>query len=321
MQPILSIIIPVYNSERYLPELLCELKKQSQEIDYKCEIILVDDGSTDKSSEVYNQYVSNFKIIKKSNEGACVARNVGLMNATGEYIAFIDSDDYISSDYISKIVSECRGKRDLLLFGYAQIFEDERRIFYTKDDSLCNKTEFYEAYLEQKYNRLWDKVFKRSIIERYNIKFDNKVVMGEDYIFILEYIKHISTISVIKDCLYYYKFNENSLCSNVRTSYLKDLDCMYEKSLLFFQQVSCNENVQYIAKVKMLESIFRAIGLCQKDKKNYRAEIIGILNKCPYVMEVINSQYTGFKNKLMRFLIKNKLYGVTKLLVKLRHKL
>lgn len=320
MFPILSIIIPIYNSEKYLPKLLEELNKQNIKNGCKCEIILIDDGSKDGSYEICKKYAKNFKIIRQVNKGACVARNVGLKNSNGKYIAFIDSDDFISEDYIETILSACESDKDLITFGYFQVLNNDIEKKIDKDFRLNTKNEFYKAFFEQKYNTLWDKIFKKDIIDKFDICFDEKIVMGEDYVFILEFIKYVNTILVLEKCLYYYKYNEDSLCSNVTTKYLNDLDYMSAKNESFFDNFCQDEYLQIVSNRKMLESVFRAIGLCQKDKKNYEKEISSKIEECNSISKVIEFDYLNFKDKVIKFLIKNKFYKTIKILINIKHK-
>ena len=128
LMPQVSVIIPIYNSEKYLHECLDSVINQT----YKdIEIILVDDGSTDKSSSICDEYAKKderIKVFHTSNNGPSHARNIGIDNATGEYIVFQDSDDYIELNMIEDTVKEAlKSDSDLVISGHKTFFEEERK--------------------------------------------------------------------------------------------------------------------------------------------------------------------------------------------------
>ena len=207
-----SVIIPVYNVEKYLENCLNSIINQT----YKdIEIILIDDGSTDSSGDICDVYAAKdqrIKVIHKENGGVSSARNIGLSLATGEYIGFVDSDDYIHKDYfeillrgISKIncdLSICSMKT---FEGYSNI-NDEMLQFTEDDFQIFDKDQTFGELLNNKkiYGYLWNKLFKKELIIEH---FNEEIHFAEDFLFCSEYVKNIKGAIFIDCPVYYYRQN------------------------------------------------------------------------------------------------------------------
>ena len=213
----ISVIIPVYNVENYLRECLDSILVQS----YKdFEVILVDDGSTDSSGVICDEYSKehqNMKVLHKKNGGQSSARNTGLDLAQGEYILFVDSDDVVSSVMLETLMNHV-ADYDIVSFGI-MIFEDgnDRKFeSYMKQSCQCEytATDFLKRMLVHKIdNAAWGKLFKRSILR--NICFiEGKV--NEDFLFNVEILKQdMLKIYSITDSLYYYRIRMGSTTQDV----------------------------------------------------------------------------------------------------------
>lgn len=200
-KPTISIIVPVYNTEKYLRRCLDSIVAQTFK-DYEC--IIVDDGSTDDSAAICDEYEkkdSRFKVLHKKNEGVSTARNVGIEYAEGEFITFVDSDDYLSSVYLRDLYDN---KEYNYVVGSFQTFPAPSTViagnesYESKDFAhflrLCNLCNGYP----------WGKLFKTSIINKYKIRFNRNLTVYEDYLFCLDYIKHIDSVIQIPNANYYY---------------------------------------------------------------------------------------------------------------------
>ena len=132
-KPKFSIIVPVYNTEKYLKRCLDSIKSQSFK-DY--EVIIVNDGSTDKSSSIISKYP--FKVINQENQGLSVARNNGVKDASGEYLIFLDSDDYIEKDLLEEINNSLSNNPDLVRYQIKEVFDNKSDINY-EEESFDNK--------------------------------------------------------------------------------------------------------------------------------------------------------------------------------------
>ena len=220
-----SIIIPIYNVEKYVEQCLESVDGQSYE-DY--EIILVNDGSTDASEAICKSFVANsnrnYQIINQANGGLSAARNTGLAAAKGQWIVFVDSDDYISTDLL-KILDTAMAKNDadLYTFNHNRIDANgnfvAKKLYAVENARLSFKSEaemtkyIYDEFLNYGLGwEAWGMIYKRSIIEENNISFqDTKYVFAEDLCFALQYLMHVNSIYVLCDLLYNYRIRPGSL--------------------------------------------------------------------------------------------------------------
>lgn len=210
---IFSIIVPVYNVEKYIHRCIDSILNQTFE-DFEC--ILVDDSSPDSCGMICDQYAAKddrIKVIHKENGGVSEARNVALEVARGEYICFVDSDDYVENDFLMKIQeSICEKDADVIVFGYKVISKNaESKIVY--DSNLSNR-EIKEKFISDEYLALaWNKCYKKDLFE--NRKFPVGLVY-EDMFLVPQIIYDAKNIAVIKKSLYNYDCtNNNSITKNV----------------------------------------------------------------------------------------------------------
>ena len=210
----LSIIVPVYNVVKYIKECVDSLTNQ----DYNnLEIIIVDDGSTDGSGRLCDslaEHDSRIRVIHQHNQGLSSARNTGLENASGTYIAFIDSDDYVAHNMFSTLIRELEKTHASVAICNFVIFNKSTELpFYRYgneviDYSFETQVKYYAAALDSSCNR----VFRAKLIRDNNIVFEHKnIVAQEDYWFQLRAFSHIDRIVTIKDCLYHYRERGSSI--------------------------------------------------------------------------------------------------------------
>ena len=232
-EELITIVIPVYNVEKYLDRCINSVINQTYS---NLEIILVDDGSTDSCPKICDEYEKKdkrIKVIHKENEGVSSARNIGLKNATGNYITFVDSDDTITEDYI-KVILENLNSEEILIFNYILKKNKNTRVNYCNlnkitgiDDELINSLIRYHLL-----NSVTNKVYKKEIIDKYNLHFREDIICGEDFIFNLDYLTKIKTAKIIKKPLYYYYQNEKSIMHKKKGNKLEQQrilnDYMYE---------------------------------------------------------------------------------------------
>lgn len=212
-----SVIIPIYNAECTLKRCLDSLLSQ---LNSSIEVLLINDGSTDSSSDICKEYLSRsecFKYYEQENVGVSAARNIGLENAKGEYILFVDSDDYVTDDYFERISYYINDNNpDLLLFGAKYLNRSAFTIVsYDNDMSYSGKEiapHYFSLYKQDKVYTLWNKVFKNKIISENKIYFDSKLHVGEDAVFIFHYFLYTNLLAECKDVLYFVdESNQNSL--------------------------------------------------------------------------------------------------------------
>ena len=212
MEKEISVIIPVYNSEKYLD--ICISSLLSQTVINKIEIILVDDGSADKSSEILDGYMNypNISVYHTEHKGVSHARNIGIQNANGKYIAFIDSDDYIEKDYFEELLREFSGQ--LICGGFTAEYQNK------SIPHICSeKTELYGENIIKEFLRedmlspiVADKLFLKDKIN--GLYFDEGLQMAEDRYFLFEYLKRTDSIKILPLGKYHYMMNDDSVCRN-----------------------------------------------------------------------------------------------------------
>lgn len=221
--PLFSVIVPIYNTPaEYLRT--CIKSSISQNCD-DVEIILVDDGSEDYCGEICGEYAKNnptIKYIRQERKGVSVARNVGLMHATGDYIVFLDSDDWIPDGFLADISSKLaeQGRPDILMYGYGSEYRNrklnriltyEKSLTLRKDNLIYASIGEYSGFLPYDVGNIWAKLIKRSVVEKNDITFPTGVIKGEDTIFMLYVYYYSESISFVPTIGYYYRKNDSSV--------------------------------------------------------------------------------------------------------------
>ena len=205
----LTIIIPVYNVENHLSRCLDSIFVGNN-IDGEFEVIAVDDGSTDNSYGILQEYAFRYKQLKiyhQENQGSSVARNKALDVATGKYIMFVDSDDFIDDGLLERCEKILQRKStDAVIFSYKYVYPKLSRkdicFHYKSSDYYSLKewlNEFYQLWSCHILHCIGTKVYRKSVIDQYNIRFNESISYLEDISFALEYLSHISNI-------YYHRF-------------------------------------------------------------------------------------------------------------------
>ena len=211
----LSVIVPVYNTEKYLKECLDSIINQTFR---DIEIICVNDGSTDKSLEILKEYAlkdNRIKVITQGNKGQSVARNIGLNNASGKYITFIDSDDYLDFNTYKIVLSDIEYV-DIVCFG-AKVFGNKNTRQKLNDDKYYQIkyngiTEINDEIRFETDCSVCNKIFKQEILKRYNINFPIGIHY-EDAEFFFKYINVVNKAKFINEYFYHYRRRANSIMS------------------------------------------------------------------------------------------------------------
>lgn len=231
----ISVIIPVYNCEKFLTRCVESVLKQKCE--QKLQIILVDDGSTDTSPAICDRFQSendNVLALHQKNAGVSAARNFGIANAEGEWISFVDSDDYLLDRFYEKMLSG--DNADLICCSYTgnSVVSDE--LDSMLDDKIYSSDEFDETLYPVMANdyiffQCWNKLYRRSIIIENNLCFPVGIKYAEDMEFVFNYVKYIKNFKFVKSPLYFYYVNEDNTTSVVKKGYET-----YERIYLFRKQ-------------------------------------------------------------------------------------
>lgn len=206
--PFVSIVIPVYNARAHILQCLESAKSQSF-ADY--EVVLVDDGSKDDSAQIILQFIeenalSNYHLIQKENGGVSSARNAGIRAARGQWIAFVDSDDWIEPDYLALMVNAIRENEvDFCLIGFRAYDDATERFDIWSDYPLHTGTIPKQLYALTSFDYIWSRMYKKSILEEHGILFDERISYCEDNAFNFDYVRHVSRFACVSEVCYNYR--------------------------------------------------------------------------------------------------------------------
>lgn len=334
--PQISIIVPIYNVDKYLDRCMQSLLNQTLK---DIEIILVDDGSLDKCPEMcyeYSKKDNRIKVIHKQNAGLGYARNSGLEIATGEYVAFIDSDDYVDLHMFEKMYEEaisanydavfCGVNCQLQNMKFIKKFDSERLL--TNNDILNYLGDMIANNVSEKNDRnecmsVWNAIYKRQIIIDNHIKFvSEREFVSEDIIFNFCFLFKSKKIRKIPDALYYYCNNPQSLSRCFAEEKIWNTIKLYNKLLGF---IDCEEkkflknkiirlfigyNLSYVKKIqesnlslKKKKELFLSISNLE-EWRTIKSEYE--INKMPYL------------NRIKIFLLNHKLFYLNLIFYKIK---
>ncbi len=219
MNPKVSVIIPIYNAEKYLRRCVDSVLKQDFE-DF--ELLLVDDGSKDLSGNICDEYAkqdARVRVIHKENSGVSDSRNLAISKARGEYLQFMDSDDWITPDATGLLVrSAMENDCDLVIADFYRVIGE--RLAHKGDireEGVMSREEFALQMMEKPadfyYGVLWNKLYRRDIIKNNGLSMDKDISWCEDFIFNMEYIRHVKNVYALRVPVYYYVKTPGSLAS------------------------------------------------------------------------------------------------------------
>ncbi len=218
MLPLVSVIVPVYNAATGLARCIESVRRQTYE---NLEVLLVNDGSADSSGEICRMYARvdrRIRVIDKCNEGVSAARNDAIRASSGQYLQFVDSDDYLAPDAVYRLVERAeRDDCDLVIAPYWRVREGEEAVMYSflRSGDVMSKTEFARELMDEPasfyYGVLWNKIYRASIIREHGIRCNTALSWSEDFLFNLEYIRYAERFAALDEPVYYYVNNENSI--------------------------------------------------------------------------------------------------------------
>ena len=319
----LSIIVPVYGVEKYIDKCLNSLVKQSLK---EIEIIVVNDGTKDNSQKIIDKYVKKYpdkiKSYIKENGGQGSARNYGLKKTTGEYIGYVDSDDFVEKDMYKKLYNKAKENNyDIVVCGNYNVSED----YQNKNiDAFINN---YNTDLENIFfgkMAVWNKIYKRDILIKNKLEFKEKV-WYEDLAFTLKAIMNSNTFAFIDEPLYDYLIREGSTMNNSNVQRNLEILDAFNDILSYIQH---NKKEEYFSKIEFLaidhiyiSAIVRVLK-AEADDKVKRETI----NK---LIDYMNKKFPNYKNnkyintlsknrKIIYKLINIKMYGLINLIFKVK---
>jgi glycosyltransferase involved in cell wall biosynthesis len=329
-----SIIVPVYNAEKYIDDCVNSILNQTYS---NIEVILVNDGSTDKSGLICDNYAeldNRVKVIHQKNSGPSIARNVGITVSTGDYIQFADADDLLEKDMTKILVKHMFENVQLVICGYQSIYLLENKkssnLRYPQYLGSYSMVEFNQyfgnLYFEGFINSPCNKLYIAKLIKNNNLEFPKNINMGEDLLFNLEYFKKCNTnVYIIKDTLYkYIKISNHSLTVSYKpylyethkilfnkvSSYLKENNSYIRDNILL------TERLYFISVIGSLNNIFHKNS--DMDSLNKKNEIKKIINDNIIRKNLDFVKTQNLYKKIIGFLIKRKFVIVIYLIFKLR---
>lgn len=322
---LVSVIIPVYNVKDYLEECVQSVLNQTYD---NLEIILVDDGSTDGSATICDSFIAldkRIRVIHKDNTGLGLSRNVGIENANGEYICFIDSDDFISSCMIEELMNNIvKFKFDTVIGGYTRVDENGRKLYSKKYNSTYYKVPEIKLKLLPRLigsspckrdsikMSVWNVMFSMKIIKEYNIRFvSERQYISEDIIWDMDYFSKASKVKVLSSDSYFYRIRNNSLTKEFNYKQrLPDIKKLY----LFEESKLSNLGILEISKERLAREYFINLAACisrivrTNNLTKSRKIILEIMDDNFIQRLISNYPYknTNLKSKLFLYLILKK---------------
>ncbi|MBA5850028.1 glycosyltransferase [Clostridium sp. cel8] len=204
----LSVIIPVYNVEKYIDRCLSSIKKQTY---LNFEVILVDDGSTDRSGLICDEWMKvdkRIRVIHQNNSGVSAARNQGFLHITGGYVIFIDPDDEIDPEMFKTMMNEFKDDDiDAVWCGYKNIFNDKIMERAPENSILLGDAIFKSIFNQSYMSAVWNKIFKKAVLlddKKNFITFPEKIHVGEDFLWLAKVLQNCNKIICVKESFYYW---------------------------------------------------------------------------------------------------------------------
>ena len=320
----ISLIIPIYNVEAYLDKCLKSVEEQSYK---EAQVILVNDGSTDSSLKIAEKYASrneNFHLYTTPNGGQGAARNFGLEKAMGEYVVFLDSDDYLATNCLEKLLLAIeKEKSDMAVCACYNVTEDGK-ILSLWENNVKNETLSLEKEPTILFNRPspWGKIFRRSLFD--SLKFENGV-WYEDMRLIPKIYAEANRITYIEDPLFFYVQREGSTMNNAKA--LRNLEIIdaFEDLISHYKEKGIYERyreefgfllIDHIAVAAMT----RVISSGAAEKKEVLQKLEEYLSRFENLYENKYLALLGKNKKLILFFNRRRLFFLTRLCMKLKKK-
>ena len=309
--PEVSIIVPVYKTEAYLPRCIDSILAQTF-TDF--ELILVNDGSPDRCGAICDECAARdnrIRVIHKENGGVSSARNAALDVAVGTYIAFVDSDDTVSETYLEDLMQW--RDYDYVTAGFA--WQDRQndwhvRVFEESDTTVDTIRALPSQYLGKYYfGSPWATLMKNAVIEEHSLRFDTSIHSGEDTLFIIAYLNHASSLKIAPICGYYYHYYAASLVNRLHDDYWRWKIIVEQAFLDFF---SNSEDAQYSFLLERQFAVLKDL-LATYDSHNSPEELGEIYMHPFFAACIAHKKKTGtFREKLLIRTMENSNYTLYK---------
>ena len=318
-----SVIIPVYNSEKTIKRCIESITLQNRP---DVEIIIINDGSTDETESICKALQTehtNIIYIYKENAGVSSARNSGLSVATGEFILFVDSDDYVDNNCFAIIDKDIQSNADFYQFGFSIVAKG--LVKETREFSECfvntsseKETFISEGVVSRSINSPWAKIYKREIIDKKNLRFCEELSTGEDLTFVFTFLLSANKLERLEDKIYFADIgNEESLSRKYRENLSEQLIGVYNSMVKALQK----SNIKSTLVNQSLSWLFyRNAYSVANDISKSNLDFLERRKKLKSMCSLFNSKKVtpiGFKCKIIAIPIRFKIVSIVDILFQL----
>ena len=327
-----SVIIPVYNSEKYLPECIESIRRQNFQ---NIEILLVDDGSTDRSSDICDVFANKdqrIKVIHKKNGGVSAARNTGIDAARGKYLIFVDSDDYLDTECIQTLY-DAISKEDIIdcvFCGLRYVYEEtnQKTEYLLPEVTIRSEKEFNKYYLKirQKFGfyTACAKIYKKKIIEQYNVRFNEKLAVFEDGTFTWNYLERCNVFSCVEKAMYNYRqYSSESLLKRFNENAPDALQIKFKEEEYLRNRLQ-DENLKsyyldffeaWFAQAEQIYGRFEG----SNQQRLEKLKILAKLSCLKLTLNYVDTSQLSVKRKMIVFFLKHRQYKALHILFRMRY--
>lgn len=324
--PLVSIVVPIYNNEDKIEECVNSLIAQSLK---DIEIILIDDGSNDKSGEIIDDIKlrdSRITVVHQDNKGVSSTRNVGIRIAKGEFVGFVDSDDYVDYSMYEKLYFSVKNNNTSMgMCRFATVIDNliknEEWDFDTERDDLqeyiffnmIGKNDSISFNMEDTIMGSTCRcIYKRDLLNKYSIFFDEDIAYAEDLLFNLKYLSIITKISLVDEVLYYYKIKKQSLSRGYKEEFYTGIKELMNR----IQEVSTNRNIEkrlsYAWFKYLIESLRNSVkDVMFLDLNRYKKVKLIVCDKDNRLrLKDVEHKTLYFKNKILYCIFYNNMFSL-----------
>lgn len=334
MSPQVSVIVPVYNVEKYLQQCVESLVNQSYQ---NLEILLIDDGSKDTSAQICDYFAKKYKKIStfhKTNSGLGLTRNYGMERIHGDYVTFVDSDDYLQQDAIQRLVDGLDdGQNDTVIGGFTKV-TDEGKELYTEiyPEEVVDNGQVYSHLFNRMLGSspdehdsikpsVWNALYSVRLIKTHNLRFvSERELISEDIVWDSDYYRYSKSVKVITSSSYYYRYNPTSLSQTYKPD-------RYERSIKFYKYMIDKTSKTEIAKdawLRQTRNLFVAVRTCflQGANRPYSKIHRSVVEICsnPVLQDAITKypiRRIGIRQRFFILMIKYKCANILSILAKM----